>query len=60
MLDNQKVSDMGMTDHQFDSYMLSLVRDLEDIKEEFQSKYQVKSDKLERLLKDLETQLKWP
>jgi len=51
---------MGMTDRQFDTFITGLVRELEDAEKEIQAKYQGKCDKLERIRKDLESQLKRP
>lgn len=51
---------MGMTDRQFDTFLTGLVRELEDAAKEIESKYQGKCDKLERIRKDLENQLKRP
>lgn len=51
---------MGMTDRQFDTFITGLVRELEDAEKEVMDKYQGKSEKLERIRKDLENQLKRP
>ena len=51
---------MGMTDKQFDSHIAGLVRELEDIRDEIEEKYQAKSEKLERILRDFKSQLKKP
>ena len=51
---------MGMTDKQFDAFIASLSRNLEAIEEELDIKHKVKSLKLEKLQKDLESQLKRP
>ena len=51
---------MGMTDRQFDAHLKGLVRELEDIRNEIKEKYQGESQKLERLLRDFEEQLKRP
>ena len=50
---------MGMTDRQFDVHLTSLLRHLEDIKKELESK-DVKSEKLDIMLKDLKEQLSRP
>ena len=48
---------MRMTDRQFDSYMQSIYRNLETVKKEIEAK-NVKSEHLEIMMKDIETQLK--
>ena len=53
---------MGMTDRQYDDRQKSLLRDLEDIKEEINLKTDNKLviDKLERLISDTEDFLRRP
>jgi hypothetical protein len=51
---------MGMTDRQFDVHLRSTLRDLEDVRDEINKVGKVKSDKLERMIKDIEDQLKRP
>ena len=55
---NVEVKRMGMTDRQFDVHLKAIFRDLEDVREEISEKFQGKSEKLERMLKDLDEQLK--
>ena len=49
---------MGMTDHQFDVYQESLLRDLERIREEIAESNGNGSKTLERLIQDTESHLK--
>ncbi|MCL2203271.1 MAG: hypothetical protein FWB88_04975 [Defluviitaleaceae bacterium] len=51
---------MGMTDRQFDVHLTSILRDLEDIRQEIKEKYEGESEKLERLARDIDNQLKRP
>jgi len=50
---------MGMTDRQFDAYTKGQLRDLERIQNELAQKG-VKSEDLDRLIKDLQDQLNRP
>jgi len=49
----------GMSDRQFDAHIQSLYRQLEHVKRELESQG-AKSESLEKIMKDMEEQLKRP
>jgi len=51
---------MGMSDRQYDSVQKKLLRLLEGVKEELEVKHNVKSEKLELIIADIEDELKRP
>lgn len=52
--------DVGMTDKQYESGQRRLLRLLEIVKEELDTKHQVASDKLNQIINDIEDELKRP
>jgi len=49
-----------MSDNQYQSGQKRLLRLLEGVKEEIETKYNAKSEKLETIMKDIEEELKRP